>query len=155
MFTDESKFNIFGSDGRVNVWRKPGEELKLKNMRGTVKHGGGHVMVWGCMSASGVGNLHFIEGNMDKWMYLDLLKKNVKESATKLGIQDTFKFYQDNDRKHTAHVVREWLLSNCPRVIKKCPTGGMVQNQPRLHGKVGAINGKTSEGCHQTKRSPN
>ena len=28
----------------------------------TVKHGGGNLMVWGCMSAAGVGELHFIEG---------------------------------------------------------------------------------------------
>lgn len=121
LFTDESKFNIFGSDGRVNVWRKPGQELNLKNLRPTVKHGGGHVMVWGCMSAAGVGNLHFIEGNMDKWMYLNILKKNLHESTANLGIRDRFHFYQDNDPKHSAHVVREWLLYNCPKVMQTPP----------------------------------
>ncbi|XP_055614953.1 uncharacterized protein LOC129761263 [Toxorhynchites rutilus septentrionalis] len=44
IFTDESKFNIFGSDGQVRVWRKPNTELESKNLRPTVKHGGGHVM---------------------------------------------------------------------------------------------------------------
>ncbi len=28
----------------------------------TVKHGGGSVLMWGCMSAAGVGELHFIDG---------------------------------------------------------------------------------------------
>ncbi len=28
IFYDESKFNLFGPDGRTTVWRKPNEELK-------------------------------------------------------------------------------------------------------------------------------
>lgn len=107
LFTDESKFNIFGSDGRVNVWRKPNTELNPKHLRATVKHGGGSVMVWGCFSAAGPGKLVFIEGNMNKMSYLQILKDKKKESVEKLDIQGSFKFYQDNDPKHTAHVVRE------------------------------------------------
>ncbi len=34
----------------------------------TVKHGGGSVMVWGCMSAAGSGELQFIEGTMNAKM---------------------------------------------------------------------------------------
>ncbi|GFS57680.1 transposable element Tcb2 transposase [Trichonephila clavipes] len=41
IFSDESKFNIFGSDGRRTVWRKPNAVLDPKNLRPTVKHGGG------------------------------------------------------------------------------------------------------------------
>lgn len=100
------------------MWRKPNHELEGKNLRKTVKHGGGSVMVWGCMAASGVGNLHFIDGIMNKHVYLAILKKNLKESVQKLGIEDNFKFYQDNDPKHSAHDVRSWLLYNCPKVIK-------------------------------------
>ncbi|GFW56697.1 transposable element Tcb1 transposase [Trichonephila clavipes] len=44
IFSDESKFNIFGSDGRRTVWRKPNTVLDPKNLRPTVKHGGGSVM---------------------------------------------------------------------------------------------------------------
>uniref|UniRef100_A0A034UZ64 Transposable element Tc1 transposase n=1 Tax=Bactrocera dorsalis TaxID=27457 RepID=A0A034UZ64_BACDO len=68
IFSDESKFNVFGSDGRSMVWRKPNKQLDVKNLRATVKHGGGSVMVWACMAATGVGNLVFIDGNMDKNM---------------------------------------------------------------------------------------
>ncbi len=35
----------------------------------TVKHGGGSVMVWGCMSAAGTGELQFIEGTMNANMW--------------------------------------------------------------------------------------
>jgi len=54
IFTDESKFNIFGSNGRRFVWRKANAEMVLKNLQPTVKYGGGSVMVWCCMSAQDV-----------------------------------------------------------------------------------------------------
>ncbi|GFY21553.1 transposable element Tc1 transposase [Trichonephila clavipes] len=54
IFSDESKFNIFGSDGRCMVWRKPNTSHHPKHTIPTVKHGGGSVMVLGCMAASGV-----------------------------------------------------------------------------------------------------
>ncbi len=60
-----TKINLFGSDGVKRVWRQPGEEYKDKCVLPTVKHGGGSVMVWGCMSAAGTGELQFIEGTMN------------------------------------------------------------------------------------------
>lgn len=65
IFSDESKLNIFGSDGKKYVWCKPNTSLQTKHLKPTVKHGGGHVMIWGCMAYSGVGNMTFIEGNMN------------------------------------------------------------------------------------------
>lgn len=131
LFSDESKFNLFGSDGKVNVWRKKNEELKPQHLKPTVKHGGGHVMVWGCVSAAGVGNLHFIEGNMDRFMYLNILKQNLVASARKLEIADDFRFYQDNDPKHSSRVVQEWLLYNCRSTLKtpaQSPDINIIEN---------------------------
>lgn len=121
IFTDESKFNIFGSDGRRLVWRKPNEELNMKNVVSTVKHSGGNVLVWGCMAASGVGNLVFIDSIMDKWIYLNILKDNLKQSASQLGLENIFIFQQDQDPKHTSKIVREWLLYNVPKQLHAPP----------------------------------
>lgn len=41
LFTDESKFNLHGSDGKKYVWRKPNTEFLPNNTRATVKHGVG------------------------------------------------------------------------------------------------------------------
>ena len=44
-FVDNSKFNIFGSDGLIIVWRRKNEELNSKNLVGIVKHGTSGVFV--------------------------------------------------------------------------------------------------------------
>lgn len=54
-------------------------ELNPNNLIPTVKHGGGSVMVWGCMSAGGVGKLHFIEGTMNHQTYIAILKNNSRQ----------------------------------------------------------------------------
>ena len=63
LWSDESKFNLFGSDGKVMVWRTRKEEFSPNCTVPTVKYGGGNVKCWGCFSSSGVGNLVLIDGN--------------------------------------------------------------------------------------------
>lgn len=121
IFSDESKFNLFHHDGRILVWRRRNAKLEPANMTCTVKYGGGGIMVWGCMAASGVGNLVFIDGTMDQYVYLDILKRNLKVSAEKLGLNTDYHFQQDNDPKHTAYNVRLWILYNAPHTLQTPP----------------------------------
>ncbi len=85
--SDEIKINLFGSDSVKRVWRQPGEEFKDKCVLPTVKHVGGSVMVWGCMSAAGTGELQFIEGTMNANMYCDILKQSMIPSLSETGPQ--------------------------------------------------------------------
>ncbi|GFW56349.1 transposable element Tcb1 transposase [Trichonephila clavipes] len=121
IFSDESKFNIFESDGRQYVWRKPNPELEKQQITPTVKDGGGSVLVRGCIAANGVGTLCFIDGIMTARTYIDILRHNLQSSAQKLGLGTSFVFQQDNDPKHTANLTREWLLYNSPRQLKTPP----------------------------------
>ena len=100
LWSDEIKINLFGSDGFKHAWRWPGEEYKDKCVMPTVKHGGGNVMVCGCMSAAGVGELYFIEGNMNSNMYCEILQQSMISSLQKLCRRVVFQ--QDNDSKHTS-----------------------------------------------------
>lgn len=109
VWSDESKFNLFGSDGKVMVWRTTKEELHPKCTVPTVKHGGGNVKCWGCMSSSGVGNLVFIEGNMTGVAYREILEQNLLQSVKNLNMGKEWVFQHDNDPKHTAAVVTNWL----------------------------------------------
>ncbi|GFU63260.1 transposable element Tcb1 transposase [Trichonephila clavipes] len=110
ILVNESKCNIFESNGKQKVWRKSNTAMHVKNLQPTVKYGGGNQIVWDCMAGSGVGNLHFIDGIMNKYVYLDILNRNSKQSASKLGISGNFKLYQDNDPKHTADTCYLWVL---------------------------------------------
>ena len=96
LWSDEMKINLFGSDGFKHVWQWPGEEYKDKCVMPTVTHGGGNDIVWGSMSAAGVGELHFIEGNM----YCEILQQSMIPSIQKLGRRAVFQ--HNNDPKHTS-----------------------------------------------------
>ncbi len=95
LWSDETKINVFGTDGFKTVWRRKGEEYKETCMVPTVNHGGGSVLMWGCMSAAGVGELHFIDGIMNSQMYCSILKEKMLPSLRALGRRALFQ--HDND----------------------------------------------------------
>lgn len=88
------------------VWRKPNTEFEPKNTRATVKHGGGSVIVWGCMSSARVKNLKIYDGKLDILKYLNMSIENDKHNAEKLGVKDKFSYYKDNDTKHKPEVCK-------------------------------------------------
>ncbi|GFS80183.1 transposable element Tcb2 transposase [Trichonephila clavipes] len=121
IFSDESKFNLYRSDGQYKVWRQVGKELDPKNAIKTVKYGGGSVLVRECMSAGGVGELVFIDDIMDKMIYLEILKNNLQKSTVNIGLGSNFILQQDNDPKHTTKVVKLYLLYHCKKELHTPP----------------------------------
>ena len=69
----------------------------------------GNVKCWGCFSSSGVGSLVFSDGNMTGELYRDILQQNLLQSAKKLNMAKDRWFQYDNDPKHTARIVTNWL----------------------------------------------
>lgn len=65
LFSDESKFKLFGSDGKQYVRRPVGARYDCKYQIPTVKHGERGIMIWGAFSYEGVGPLVEIEDVMD------------------------------------------------------------------------------------------
>lgn len=47
LFSDESRFNLYHSDGRRKIWRREGERYEDDTVQERVAFGGGSVMVWG------------------------------------------------------------------------------------------------------------
>ncbi len=68
--SDETKIQLFGINSTLRVWRRRNAAYDPKNTIPTVKHGGGNIMLWGCFSAKGTGQLHRIKGTMDRAMCL-------------------------------------------------------------------------------------
>ena len=112
LWSDESKFNLFRSDGKVVVWRSPKEEFELEYIIPTVKHGGVTVKCSGCFTSSGVDNLIFIDGNMTGESYREILENNLLKSVEKLDMSHDWIFQHDNNPKRRAAIVANWLNRN-------------------------------------------
>ena len=110
VWSDETKINRMGSDGRQWVWKKAGEELSDRVVQGTRKFGGGSLMVWGCMLWEGVGYACKIDGRMDGELHVKILQDELQESINYYNkTKDDIIFQQDNDSKHTCHKARNWF----------------------------------------------
>ena len=108
LYTDESKFEIFGTKRRQNVRRKIGEAYQPECLNPTIKHGGSSLQVWGCLSSSGVGDLIKTEGRLTGKRYVDILRHHAVCSGMKL-IGHNFILQQDNDPKHCSRAVKNYL----------------------------------------------
>jgi DDE superfamily endonuclease len=110
MFTDETKINQIGSDGRQWVWKRAGAPLQSQHILQTIKFGGGYVMIWGCMTTAGVGLMCRIEGKMDAELYEEILEDHVFQTLEYYDLNPSnFIFQQDNDPKHTSKRAKKWF----------------------------------------------
>ncbi|KAG1484833.1 hypothetical protein G6F54_013413 [Rhizopus delemar] len=50
VFSDETKVNVYGSDGCKYYWSRPDDKLQLHHLDLTVKGGDDSIMVWGCIT---------------------------------------------------------------------------------------------------------
>src|SRR5215470_6613827 len=110
IWSDETKINRFCSDGRSWCWARDGETRRPRHVKQTVKHGGGSLMIWGCMTAHGTGFMCKIEGTMDQHLYKQILEDELLRTIEwyDMNIEQLI-FQQDNDSKHKAKSVQEWL----------------------------------------------
>ncbi len=84
LWSDESKFDILPACYQNSV-QKP-------------------LIVWGCISAYGMGSLHVLEGTMNAERYIKVLKQHMIPSRLRV-------FLQDNAKPHTAAITTAWLHS--------------------------------------------
>lgn len=77
LWAEKNKIELFGHNQRRYVWRRNGEAFVEKNTLPTVKHGGGSMMLWGCVAAGGTGNIVQVERRMDSTKYQEIPEANV------------------------------------------------------------------------------
>lgn len=113
IWSDETKINRLGSDGRQWVWKKKGTTRTEQHIKGTVKFGGGSLMVWGCMTAQGVGYMCKIDGRMDAALYEEILEDHLFQTIDYYNLnRDTIVFQQDNDPKHKSKRATNWFQTH-------------------------------------------
>uniref|UniRef100_A0AAZ3R8J8 Uncharacterized protein n=1 Tax=Oncorhynchus tshawytscha TaxID=74940 RepID=A0AAZ3R8J8_ONCTS len=71
LWSDEAKIELFGLNAKHHVWRKTG-----------TKHGGGSIMLWGCLSAAGTGRLVRMNGAKQR----EVLDENLLQSSQDLRL---------------------------------------------------------------------
>ena len=95
------------------MWKKKGAPRTERHVKKTVKHGGGSVMIWGCMTAHGVGFMCRIDGKMDKFLYREIMDDHLFQTVDYYNMdRERFIWQQDNDPKHASGLVQEWFKDN-------------------------------------------
>ncbi len=75
-------------------------------------------MVWGCMSACGMGSLHIWKGTINAERYIQVLEQHMLPSRCRLFQGRPCIFQHDNARPHTASITTSWLRRRRIRVLK-------------------------------------
>jgi len=104
LWSDETPVHFFNTRNYW-VWRKEGERLDPKNVKKTVKHGGGKIMIWGCFHGKTMGKLIRIEGIMTSKSYVE----DICDEYLFYYLQNNknLTFQSDNDPKHRSKETKE------------------------------------------------
>ncbi len=116
LWSDEPKFDILvGNHGRRVLRAKEEGDLPACYQHSVQKSAS--LMVWGCISAYGMGSLHVLEGTMNAERYINVLEQHMLPSRRRLFQGRPCVFQQDNAKPHTAAITTAWLRSRRVRVL--------------------------------------
>ncbi|KAG1324471.1 hypothetical protein G6F63_012574 [Rhizopus arrhizus] len=121
IFSDETKVNRIGSDGLQWTWTN-GDKLKVFQVQHIIKHGGGSLILWGCLTWYGVGYLSNIKGSVNSDFYIGILEDELMKTIDWYDLQnEDIVFQQDNASTHTAKKISKWLENNNITVLRWPP----------------------------------
>ena len=113
VWSDETKVCLLGSSGRSYCWRRSGGPLLEHHILPTLKHGGGSILAWGCMTARGLGYLVRLPEGLDAPLYVNILQEQLLGTLEWYGLETgEVVFQHDNDPKHKAKITMDWLLDS-------------------------------------------
>lgn len=122
IWSDESRFKIFQSDGPQRVWRIDGRRYDVKNTRPSVKFGGGSIMVWACFSVNGgLGPIVRVPDTLNRWGYIEILENFLLPHLVDVFDHQMYFFQDDNASVHTAGEVQTWLEENDINILQNWP----------------------------------
>ena len=111
IWSDESRYELFGSKRRQWVWRHPEQRTDDNCLVPTFKSTQKSVMVWGCFTRFGVGPLVRLEGRIKAVDYIKVLETYLVPFIKSLD-GETHIFQEDNAPVHTAKITTKWKLNN-------------------------------------------
>ena len=72
----------------------------------------GSIMIYGCFSYNGVGNLVNIDAITNADSYIEIINENLEESVEKLNVASDYIFQQHNDPKHIAKTTLKFFKNS-------------------------------------------
>lgn len=117
IFSDESPFHVARIRRGKYIWRRQGERLKDGMVVPAVKHGGGVVNVWACLTALGVGYMCRLDQGQDAETYITILEDELAQTQELYYKGKATIFQQDNASTHTAKKVQRWFKQNKVNVL--------------------------------------
>ena len=121
IYSDECRFSLV-SDRPEFCLRQKGEHLIPQCTTKTVKMSAG-IMVWGCLSKHGVGQLHRIPQGLhiNANEYINILQSALIPSIKKLFHNQDYEFVHDQAPCHSARSVVTWLNGNNIHFVRDWP----------------------------------
>ena len=74
-------------------------------------------MVWGAISVHGTSHLHIVDGTMDQFKYIEVLKGRLLPQIREWYGESPCIFQQDSAPCHTAKSVKKWCTENGVQVL--------------------------------------
>lgn len=119
IFSDETKINLKGSDGKRYVWKKKNAPLNDRFMERKVRYGGGGIMIWSCFGYKSVGYACRVDGGIDAAMYQNILADEMIRSVEWcVDDEKDYIFWQDNASSHKAATTMKWFEENDVKLIE-------------------------------------
>ena len=126
-FFYDKKFNLDGLDGCQCYWHNLKKEKQLFLKR---PFGGGSVMVWRTISASGKADLVVMEEKQNSPRYINRLEKNLFPFMNRVDINYAL-FQQNNAAIHTPRLTKDWFKTKNIEVVdwpSKSPDLNPIEN---------------------------
>ncbi len=101
--SDESRFLLRHSDGRVRIWCKDHESMDASSLVSTVQAGG--LMLWGIFSWHTLAPIVSIEHRLNATAYLSIVADHVNPFMTKVYPSSDGYIQQDNAPCHKAQII--------------------------------------------------
>ena len=114
IFSDETRVNMWGSDGNSHFWTDGDDILLPHQIQPHVQGDGGSVMFWGCITAEGPGyGTSITQGTINTQVYTHILETSLLDTLEYYDMdRKDVRFQQDNASPHTSAPTKRWLRDN-------------------------------------------
>ena len=129
IFSDESQV-VIGENHRIYVWRTPSEAY-LPECMCPQRQRRVAVMVWGCITYSGVGTLCMVEGNINAQKYIDIIDEHLWPVIAQHYPNKPYRFQDDNAPVHRARITCQYKQQqNIPSITwpAQSPDINIIEN---------------------------